>query len=133
MTTPRVTGIGGVFFKARDPDTLRAWYRGHLGLDIKDWGGMTFHWNDPEGHAGEGATVWSVFPATSKYFDPSPAGFMINYRVADLDRVRAELKAGGCEVDDRVEESEFGKFGWVMDPEGNRLELWEPPPGRFPG
>jgi predicted enzyme related to lactoylglutathione lyase len=72
-------------------------------------------------------TVWTIFPAKSTYFDPSTAPFMINYRVPDLARVRAELKAEGCMVDERIEESEYGKFGWVMDPEGNRLELWEPP------
>jgi catechol 2,3-dioxygenase-like lactoylglutathione lyase family enzyme len=130
---PRVTGIGGVFFKAKDPNALGAWYRDHLGLDIQSWGGVTFRWNDTALPEREGATVWSLFPASSKYFDPSPAGFMVNYRVADLTRVLADLRAEGCTVDDKVEESEFGKFGWVMDPEGNRLELWEPPLGRFPG
>jgi hypothetical protein len=100
---------------------------------LKEWGGVTFHWDDGHTPVGEGATVWSVFPATSRYFDPSPAQFMINYRVPDLERIRAELRSEGCDVDEKVEQSEFGKFGWVMDPEGNRLELWEPPPGRFPG
>ncbi len=130
---PRVTGIGGVFFKARDPDAVRSWYRTHLGLDVQPWGGVTFRWCDPADPDADGATVWSVFPAASTYFDPSPAPFMINYRVADLDLVLARLKAEGCAVDERTETSEFGRFGWVMDPEGNRVELWEPPPGRFPG
>lgn len=128
----RVTGIGGVFFKARDAEQLRAWYRTHLGLDIQDWGGVSFR--SPDGSdGGEAVTVWTVFPRTSNYFDPSPAPFMINYRVDDLRAMLAELRERGCVVDERIEESEFGKFGWVQDPEGNRLELWEPPAGRFPG
>lgn len=129
----RVTGIGGIFFKARDPDALRTWYRTHLGIDAQAWGGVAFRWNDPAVPDRDGVTVWSVFPAESTYFDPSTAPFMVNYRVADLNRVLTDLRAEGCVVDDRTEESEFGKFGWVTDPEGNRLELWEPPPGRFPG
>jgi catechol 2,3-dioxygenase-like lactoylglutathione lyase family enzyme len=124
----RVTGIGGIFIKARDPDALRAWYRAHLGIEVQDWGGVTFRWTEPEG-----ATVWSIFPATSRYFDPSIAPFMVNYRVENLARVLADLRAEGCAVEDRIEESAHGKFGWVLDPEGNKVELWEPPPGRFPG
>jgi len=125
----RITGIGGIFFKARDPDALRQWYRRHLGLDIQDWGGLVFPWT-PEPEPGrKGVTVWSVFPADTKYFQPGEASFMINYRVADLHGVLAELRAEGVTVDPKVDESEFGKFGWVMDCEGNRLELWEPPPG----
>jgi catechol 2,3-dioxygenase-like lactoylglutathione lyase family enzyme len=124
----RVTGIGGIFIKARDPETLREWYRVHLGIAVEAWGGATFRWDQPEG-----ATVWSIFPSTSRYFDPSIAPFMVNYRVANLDRVLADLRAEGCAVDDQIEESEHGKFGWVVDPEGNKVELWEPPPGRFPG
>lgn len=127
----RVTGIGGIFLKARDPDALRAWYRDHLGVDVQSWGGATFRWTDPASGR-EGVTVWSVFPSTSDYFKPSNAPFMVNYRVADLAAALAALRAEGCTVDDRTEESEYGKFGWVMDVEGNRVELWEPP-GRFPG
>ncbi len=129
----RVTGIGGIFIKAKDPETLLAWYRRHLGIDVKDWGGTTFYWNDPEAPDPHGATVWSVFPSTSKYFSPSTAPFMINYRVADLAALLKVLRAEGCRVEERTETSEHGKFGWVMDPEGNRIELWEPPPGRYPG
>ena len=115
----RVVGIGGVFFKARDPERLRAWYREHLGFEITEWGGVGF--------GGQGTTVWTVFPADTRYFDPSTAPFMINYRVENLDWVLAALRSEGCEVDEKVESPEYGKFGWVMDPEGNRLELWEPP------
>lgn len=125
----RVTGIGGIFIKAKDPDALRSWYRKYLGLDIQDWGGVTFHWHSPENPNLNGATVWSVFPATSEYFAPSMAPFMVNYRVEDLHSFLAQLRSEGCEVDAKTEESEFGKFGWVMDCEGNRVELWEPPPG----
>ena len=126
----RVTGIGGVFFKARDADALRAWYRTHLGLDIQPWGGLAFKGREGETSGREGATIWSIFEGTSDYFGSDSQRFMINYRVDDLDRVLRELRAEGCQVDDKVEESEFGKFGWVHDPEGNRLELWEPPPAK---
>lgn len=125
----RVTGIGGIFIKAKDPGALRAWYRKHLGLDIQDWGGLAFQWHTAERPNPDGATVWNVFPDTSKYFAPSTAAFMVNYRVEDLHALLAALRAEGCDVDPKTEESEYGKFGWVMDPEGNRAELWEPPPG----
>jgi catechol 2,3-dioxygenase-like lactoylglutathione lyase family enzyme len=127
----RVTGIGGVFFKARDPKALRAWYREHLGMDVQDWGGTTFRWAD-DGHA-EGVTAWTIFPETTDYLNPSTSPFMINYRVRDLAALLDVLRAEGCTVDDRLDESEFGKFGWVMDPEGNRIELWEPPPATSVG
>jgi predicted enzyme related to lactoylglutathione lyase len=126
----RVTGIGGVFFKARDPLALREWYRAHLGIDVEVWGGTAFPWATPDNPAGTGTTVWSVIEASSTQFAPSGAPFMINYRVADLHALLAALRAEGCTVDDKVDESEFGKFGWVMDPEGNRVELWQPPEGR---
>lgn len=126
----RVTGIGGVFFKAKDPAKLAAWYRDHLGMKIEDWGGVVFPWASPDNPGGVGTTVWSPFPESTGYFEPSPAGFMINYRVEDLDALLAVLREEGCAVDEKVEASEFGKFGWVMDPEGNRIELWQPPEGR---
>ncbi len=129
----RVTGIGGIFFKARDAEALREWYRRHLGLDVKEWGGVTFHWQPSDELRTEGATVWTIFPMSSTYFAPSSTPFMVNYRVENLVALLEALRAEGCSVDDRTETSEFGKFGWVMDPEGNRIELWEPPAGRFPG
>jgi len=125
----RVTGIGGVFFKARDDKALREWYRTHLGLDVSPWGGVTFLWRDGEASGREGSTVWTIFPASSDYFGPDDKPFMINYRVDDLALVLRELRAEGCDVEEKIDESEFGKFGWVRDPEGNRVELWEPPPG----
>ncbi len=123
----RVTGIGGIFFKAQDPAALREWYKKHLGIEILDWGGAVFAWGQPDNPAASGSTVWSIFPRSSDYFAPGTANFMINYRVADLDALLAALRAEGCNVDERVEESAFGKFGWVIDPEGNKVELWQPP------
>ena len=125
----RVTGIGGVFFKARDADSLRAWYARHLKLAIADWGGTSFRSPAARGDGRSVETVWSIFSASSDYFAPSAAPFMINYRVSDLEAVLESLRAEGCDVDPKTETSQFGKFGWVMDPEGNRIELWEPPPG----
>jgi len=125
----RVTGIGGIFFKARDPKALSEWYRQHLGLGVEDWGGVVFRWAD-ENPSCTGTTVWNPFPADTDYFAPSQASFMVNFRVADLHALLAVLRDEGCHVQKRVEESEYGKFGWVMDPEGNKLELWEPPAGR---
>jgi predicted enzyme related to lactoylglutathione lyase len=129
----RVTGIGGIFFKARNAEVLREWYRRHLGIAVQEWGGATFRWHDPLAPESNGATVWSIFKDSSDYFAPSTSPFMINYRVADLAAILDTLRAEGCAVDERMESSEFGKFGWVMDPEGNRIELWEPPAERFPG
>jgi len=126
----RVTGIGGIFFKAKDPATLRAWYQTHLGMNVEDWGGVVFRWASPENPTGVGTTIWSPFQHDTDYFAPSSASFMINFRVDDLSALLAQLRSEGCAVDTKVEESEFGKFGWVMDPEGNRVELWQPPIGR---
>ena len=121
----RVTGIGGIFLKARDPKGLAAWYRDHLGVPIdagQTYG--TFTAGASEGRPEQ--TVWSAFPADTTYFAPSEASFMVNYRVSDLGRMLAQLRAAGATVDDRVEEYEYGRFGWASDPEGNRFELWEP-------
>jgi predicted enzyme related to lactoylglutathione lyase len=117
----RVTGIGGIFFKAKDPAALREWYRVHLGIDILEWGGAVFA-TETNAH-----TIWSIFPDSTDYFSPSRAAFLINYRVEDLTGVLTALRTEGCDVDERTETSELGKFGWVMDPEGNRIELWQPP------
>ena len=125
----RVTGIGGIFFQARDPAALQAWYRRHLGIDVQDWGGTAFRWTDDDGRPAGGTTVWSIGAADGDYFAPSRAPFMVNYRVADLHALLEALRVEGCEVLEKVDESDFGKFGWVMDPEGNKVELWEPPAG----
>lgn len=125
----RVTGIGGVFFKAKDPKALGEWYRQHLGMNVEDWGGVAFRWAD-DNASGSGTTIWNPFHADTDYFAPSSAPFMINFRVADLHALLAALRAEGCEVLDKVDESEYGKFGYVLDPEGNKLELWQPPSGQ---
>ena len=126
----RVTGIGGIFFQARDPAAMHAWYRDHLGIAVQDWGGAAFTWTDAEGQPTGGTTIWSVGSADGEGFAPSKAPFMINYRVADLHALLKALRDEGCNVLDKVEESEYGKFGWVIDPEGHKVELWEPPPGQ---
>ncbi|PFH12381.1 catechol 2,3-dioxygenase-like lactoylglutathione lyase family enzyme [Collimonas sp. PA-H2] len=123
----RVVGIGGVFFKAKNPEKLREWYRDHLGFSLEEWGGVVFQPNAANGPIDKEKTVWSLFPSDSDYFAPSTQSFMINYRVDDLHALLAQLRSEGCSVDAKVDESEFGKFGWVMDPEGNRVELWEAP------
>ncbi|MBX6331376.1 MAG: VOC family protein [Gemmatimonadaceae bacterium] len=112
----RVTGIGGIFFTAKDPSALRAWYKRHLGIDVQEWGGAAFPWTDSDGKPTGGMTVWSVAPEDSKQFAPGTAPFMINYRVDDLHAVVAALRAEGCNVLDRIDESEYGKFAWVIDP-----------------
>ncbi len=125
----RVIGLGGIFFKAHDPEKLGEWYRKHLGLNVEEWGGVSFQ----EGAGSElepkrqSHIVWSPFEADTKYFAPSEKSFMFNFRVHDLGAVLAALRNEGVAVDEKTEESEFGKFGWVMDPEGTRIELWEPP------
>lgn len=124
--TARVTGIGGVFLEARDPGALGSWYREHLGVPIEE--GETFavfRW----GGEATGSTVWALFPDDTDYFGSSESGAMVNFRVEDLDRVLAELREEGVEVLDHVEEHELGRFGWVVDPEGNRVELWQPAAG----
>jgi catechol 2,3-dioxygenase-like lactoylglutathione lyase family enzyme len=126
----RVTGIGGVFFKSADPKQLSEWYKVHLGLDVAPWGGAAFRWSGPDNPTGTGTTAWNPFAADTDHFAPSTAAFMINYRVDDLLPLLAALRAEGCEVLDKVDESEYGKFGWVMDPDGNKVELWEPPAGQ---
>ena len=126
----RVTGIGGIFFKAKDAPALQEWYKQHLGIDVQNWGGTAFTWTDSDGKPTGGMTVWSVFPEASNHFAPSNAPFMVNYRVEDLQAVITALKAEGCNVLDKIDDSEYGKFGWVIDPEGNKVELWQPPAGQ---
>lgn len=122
----RVTGIGGIFFKANDPDKLRAWYQQHLGLKLEDFGGYIFKWRQHEQPEQIGSTVWSLFPNDTTYFGNNNIPFMINYRVDDLDKVLDALKTEGVQIEGQVEQHQFGRFAWVTDPEGNRIELWEP-------
>lgn len=124
----RITGIGGIFFKARDPKALGQWYRDHLGLDVQPWGGAALRWGTAENPSG--TTAWSVAGEDSTRFEPSAAPFMVNYRVDDLTALLASLRSNGCNVLGGPEESEYGRFGWVLDPEGNKVELWEPPAGK---
>ncbi len=123
----KVLGVGGVFIRARDRAALATWYRDNLGMDIDmNWFGTSL----PARHdddAPSACTVWSAFAADTDYFGRPDQQVMINYRVADLDAMLAQLRSGGCDVDDKVERSDFGAFGWVTDPEGNRIELWQPP------
>ena len=126
----RVTGIGGIFFKANDASSLQAWYKRHLGIDVQVWGGAAFTWTDDEGKPVAGTTAWSIVPRESDQFAPGAASFMVNYRVEDVRALVKALKDEGCTVPQEVEESEYGKFAWVIDPEGNKVELWEPPPGQ---
>src|SRR5260370_88138 len=122
----RVTGIGGIFFKAQNPETLRTWYREHLGMEPADHGGVIFEWREADEPETLAQTVWSLFPADTNYFAPSESPFMINYRVSDLNALLSQLREEGVEVDDRIEEFDYGRFAWIVDPEGNRIELWEP-------
>ncbi len=123
----RVTGIGGIFFKANDPDRLRDWYREHLGIECEKDNGAIFKWRKADDPNSEQYTVWSPFPEGTDYFAPSKKPFMMNFQVENLEEVLAQLKREGVDVDPKVESSDYGKFGWIMDPEGNRVELWEPP------
>lgn len=118
----RVSGIGGVFLRARDPAALAAWYGTHLGLEIEEWNGAVLR-----ASVGESA-VWSAFPAETDYFGRPDQQAMVNYRVADLDAMVAQLRAAGVEVEN-PQTTENGRFAWAVDPEGNRFELWQPPEG----
>ena len=122
----RVTGVGGIFFKTRgDRAALAAWYQKHLGIPLKEFGGAVLRWTDD--HAEDrGLTVWHVAGRDSQWFSPSQSAFMINYRVDDLDAMIAQLRADGVEVVAGPESHENGKFAWIMDPDGNKVELWQP-------
>jgi predicted enzyme related to lactoylglutathione lyase len=126
----RVTGIGGIFFSAKNAPALHAWYKRHLGIDVQEWGGAAFRWTDDQGHPVGGTTIWSVGSDQSDHFAPSKAPFMVNYRVEDVRALAKALKEEGCNVLDKIDESEYGIFAWVIDPEGNKVELWQPPPGQ---
>ena len=126
----RVTGIGGIFFQARDPARMHAWYKTHLGIDVQEWGGAAFTWADDDGNPTKGTTIWSVGKTGSDHFAPSTSTFMINYRVADLVALLKALREEGCNVLEKMDDAEYGKFGWVIDPEGNKVELWQPPVGQ---
>ena len=122
----KVTGIGGVFFKSKgDGAPLAAWYQKHLGLTLEEWGGAILRWPDDRAED-KGLTVWHVAGKDSKWFSPSTASFMINYRVDNLDGLLAQLRAGGVDIIQGPESHDNGKFAWIMDPDSNKIELWEP-------
>ncbi|EJL69617.1 VOC family protein [Chryseobacterium populi] len=121
----KVTGIGGVFFKCRDVNKMKEWYKTHLGLDTNDYG-ATFEWKEADDPTRDGSTQWSPFPETTKYFEPSEKEFMINYRVADLEALVEELKKEEVTIVDDIATYDYGKFVHIIDMEGNKIELWEP-------
>lgn len=119
----RVTGIGGVFFKSENPTETKNWYKNHLGLNTDDYG-CTFWWKDTEGN--DATTQWSPFKKDTTYFEPSKKDFMMNFRVHDLKALLEVLKEEGVTIVSDIEEYDYGKFGWILDPDGNKIELWEP-------
>lgn len=121
----RVTGLGGVFIKSRDPEALGNWYRDHLGVPYKKGEGAVLLWKDDPQVDG-GMTVFSTFSQTTKYFEPSQSAFMINFRVDDLDGLIEKLKAEGVNVDPKRDDYDYGRFAWIYDPDGNKVELWQP-------
>ena len=125
----RVTGIGGIFFKAKSPEKLHKWYQKHLGIPLEFPHGGTFHWREKGATGKDAMTVWNLFPKETRYFAPSKSPFMVNYRVSDLKKLVQALRKEGVKVA-KVQDSEYGRFAWISDPEGNRIELWEPPKAR---
>jgi predicted enzyme related to lactoylglutathione lyase len=128
----RVTGIGGIFFKCKDPDSVKKWYSDHLGIESDQYGGA-FIWRDHNDPDHKGYTAWSPFSDSTKYFSPSDKDFMFNYRVENLEKLLEVLKEEGVEIIGEMEEYEYGKFGWIMDSEGNKIELWEPVDSKLTG
>ena len=122
----RILGIGGIFFKSANRDQVREWYAKHLGLADKGQGAM-LPWREHDDPQKEHVTVWTVFPASTKYLDPSPAPFMINYIVDDMDALLSRLKQEGVKIDDKRMDESYGRFAWIYDSDGNKIELWQPP------
>jgi predicted enzyme related to lactoylglutathione lyase len=121
----KITGVGGVFFKARNPKQLMEWYEEHLGLQFQH-GYIQFKWADDQGSKATGSTTFAIFKEDSDYFNPGEKPFMINFRVSDLGALLGELREKGVMVSGDMQEYDYGRFGWIMDPEGNKIELWEP-------
>ena len=124
LPTEKVAGIGGIFFRVRDPEKMAVWYREHLGIDAPD-GHAEFPWRDEQRPDEGGRTTWALFPDNTDYFGAARPAFMINYRVANLARMLAQLREQGVTIE-KAEDYDYGKFAWITDPEGNRIELWEP-------
>jgi predicted enzyme related to lactoylglutathione lyase len=128
LTMARVTGIGGVFFKSNsNHKQLAAWYARHLGLRLEDWGGAILRWPEDD-RADGGATVWHAAAKSTEWFSPSDSSFMINYRVDDLDELLAQLRRDGVPIVSGPETHDNGRFAWLLDPDGNKIELWQPLP-----
>ncbi len=125
ITMKKVTGIGGIFFKCKDPDKMKEWYKKNLGLETDQYG-TNFEWRQGADSSKKGFTQWSPFKETTKYFEPSKKDFMINYRVENLEALVEQLKKDGVTIVDKIESVEYGKFVHVLDMEGNKIELWEP-------
>lgn len=121
----KVTGIGGIFFKCKDPKSMNDWYKAHLGFDSGDYG-ASFEWRDHDDPSIKGITQWSPFSEDTKYFEPSSRDFMINYRVENLEELVIELKNEGVTILDEIVTYDYGKFVHILDLEGNKVELWEP-------
>ncbi len=121
----RVTGIGGIFFKSKDPKQTKNWYKNHLGLNTDEYG-TSFEWREADHPEKKGYTAWNIMPESTDYFKPSEKDFMINFRVDDLEALVEQLKKEGVTVLDEIETYEYGKFVHILDPEGNNIELWEP-------
>ena len=119
----RVTGIGGIFFKTKDPNATKNWYNKHLGFNTDQWG-STFWWKDENGN--DCSTQWSPMKEDTDHYEPSKKQFMVNYRVKNLEELMSELKKEGVEIVGEMQTFDYGKFGWIMDPDGNKIELWEP-------
>lgn len=124
----RVTGLGGIFFKSKNPDAAKEWYKNHLGLNTDNYG-CTFWWHNERGE--KCSTQWSPFKADTNYFSPSEKDFMFNYRVENLEELLKILKEEGVTIVGEMETYDYGKFGWILDPEGNKIELWEPVDSAF--
>lgn len=124
-TMKKVTGIGGIFFKCKDPNKMREWYHNHLGLNTNQYG-ASFEWYEGSDSTKKGLTQWNPFPETTKYFEPSTKDFMINYRVDNLEALAEELKKNGVTIVDAIETYDYGKFVHILDAEGNKVQLWEP-------
>jgi predicted enzyme related to lactoylglutathione lyase len=118
-----ITGVGGIFFKAKDPKALAAWYRDVLGMPVEVWGGAALRYDAPKHPP---ALAWNAFPAATKYFAPSTSGLMVDYAVDDMDALLARLRSNGVKVLKRDDSDANGRFAWILDPEGNKVELWEP-------
>jgi predicted enzyme related to lactoylglutathione lyase len=123
----KVTGIGGIFFKSSAPKELLAWYREHLGIESEDWGGWVFQWREKDNPEQIGQTVFTPFKQDTKKMVPSTEPYMFNFRVADLSVLIAQLQSEGVQLVGEMQDTEYGKFAWIMDPDGRKIELWQPP------